>query len=547
VTTRTDPFRVERMERRCAALALLVLIACAIYTRIPPILNADGLNSDVAVVGLQARQIRAGFWQPFLPGSGYQTSTDSTWAAIVFLVFGDSSRSLYGSAVFLHLVLLTAAFFWLRGTKVNCIVALVLCLPLAMTTASANSYAIYPPREASLALGFLALATGGWALSSRALGALSGLLLGFALYADPYARLLVPMWLVQRALHWRERRLAFVGEPMSIGGSTERYATRWFGFELAAFVFALLPSVLLSLRKDASRGQASLVLSVFRHNLDLFWSTCAPWAFGSTTYHAPIGSTYVPWTAPPLFRALGFLGVIAMVTLSLYAHVCVVHDIVGALRARRLVKATTRVALVAAVGFWSTIFGFMVSPMVMDHFSMRYLALATLCLPLMWLAAFSLPSSPKKAQMVARRQGGLLLVAIVPMLSMAISGWVSHDPYTRGILPIGVEDSGDEQRLFAKLKAASVTNASADYWVSYRLTFLASGELRVVPNNEQEDRIPRDRAAWRAAQRVAYVWEEGRSRENIEKAASYAAEEGTVLEQWSAGRYRVWILERSRQ
>jgi hypothetical protein len=547
VTTRTDPLRTDRADRRFAVLALVVLWVCAIYTRMPPLLNADGLNSDVAIVGLQARQIRAGFWQPFLPGSGYQTSTDSTWAALVFLLFGDSSRSLYGSAVLLHLALLTAAFFWLRVTRTRLMVLLVLCLPLAMTTASANSYAIYPPREASLALGFIALATGEWAVSRRALGLLSGLLLGFALYADPYARLLVPMWLVQRVLHWRERRLALTGGPTNIGRTTHEYATRWFGFELAAFAFALLPSLLLVLRKDASRGQASLTLSVFRHNLDLFWSTCAPWAFGSTSYHAPIGSSYVPWAAPPCFRALGLLGVLAMVSLSIYAHICMMHDVVVALRAHRRLKTTTRVALVATVGFWSTILGFMASPMVMDHFSMRYLALATLCMPLMWLAAFSSPSSAQKAKASARRPVGLLLVAIVPMLSMAISGWVSHDPYTRGILPIRVEDSRDERSLFAKLKASSVASASADYWVSYRLTFLAGGDLRVVPNNEHEDRIAQDRARWRDAKRVAYLWDEGRSRESLEKAALYAAEEGTVLEQWSVGRYRVWVLERTRQ
>src|SRR5215510_2802496 len=53
------------------------LAVLSVLFRIPPLLNARGVNSDAAVVGLQALHILQGEWSWFLWGAPYQASFDA--------------------------------------------------------------------------------------------------------------------------------------------------------------------------------------------------------------------------------------------------------------------------------------------------------------------------------------------------------------------------------------------------------------------------------------------------------------------------------------
>src|SRR5690348_6666602 len=136
-----------------SAAALVVL---SFGARVPEMLDAAATNSDAAIVGLQARHVLHGEWTPFLWGSGYQTSADSTWAAALFRVFGPSPLVLMLSALSLHVGQTICVFCMLRR-RMSAPAALVGSLPLVFTTACVHSYALYPPREMSLFLAFAAL------------------------------------------------------------------------------------------------------------------------------------------------------------------------------------------------------------------------------------------------------------------------------------------------------------------------------------------------------------------------------------------------------
>jgi hypothetical protein len=535
------------------ALALLILAVLAVYTRFPPWLNADALNSDVAIVGLQARHVLQGEWSPFLLGSGYQTSVDSTWAALVFACFGDSARALYGSAIALHLVVVFAGYALLREAQLPRPYAAGLATLLACTTASANSYAIYPPREASIALGFVALWLGERSRKLHALGMLSGLMLGLSVFADPYARLFLPMWLMQRALLVRERPLR---------------ATL---VDFLGLLLGVLPAIALAYRPGASAGQASLSLAVVGHNLDLLRFPCGPWAFGAIAYHAPVGSTYVPWLAPLSLAWVQTAGMVCFLGLTALAAGVALARSLRALSLRNSVLPVDRTAVVMGVGFCCTVAGFLVSPMVMDHFSMRYLALATLCAPMSWLA---LPGSWRRAvpsrrpplgegasevgrgvgegtaPTSASRVGSWIfrLAFLFALFAQALGGWISHAPYTRGALPLmdPSAQGGPERELFVALSARGVTYATADYWASYRLTFLSQEKTVVVPTNPAEDRYPPFRRAFEQAARVAYVWDADRSRESREQAVVAAAGLGQIVEQFRVGTFVVFVLSRAK-
>src|SRR5205085_1096614 len=65
------------------------------------------------------------------------------------------------------------------------------------------------------------------------------------------------------------------------------------------------------------------------------------------------------------------------------------------------------------------------------------------------------------------------------------------------------------------LRERGIECAVADYWASYRLTFMYRENPVVVPTNEVEDRYKPYRDRFEAARVVAYIHDAYRSRENL--------------------------------
>ncbi|HVY46752.1 MAG TPA: hypothetical protein VHB21_12785 [Minicystis sp.] len=463
----------RREELRRAAVAYVVLVAASVAFRLPSLVDAAATNSDAAVPALQAMHALRGELSPFLWGSGYQTSADAIVAAAWFAVFGPTPLALMLSTLAGHVALTLFAFATLRrhlGTHA----AALLVLLLVFTGGPVHTYVLYPPRQASLTLAFAAL----YLLDRGARGArpaawiaAGAAVAGLAVGADPYALLFWP-GLVAFALSLGHRRAAVAGAALGA-----------------------LPYLVLRALPGATHGQTSLSLAVVAHNAALLVDSCMPWALGTTPYVARHLSDYAPWHAGYPFHAVQLAG--AALFLAAIA-------LGGALALRPTTpRPLRRLGLFGASMLPLNVAGFLMSPMVMDHFSSRY------------LVAFVLVSPFALAPVAHRLGAARAAAAIAPfVVSAAVSGWVSYAPFVHGLaIDASWGRAVEERRLAEALRARGVRYAEADYWASYRLTFLFREDPIVVPTNVAEDRYPPYRAAFEAAPRVAYVFDALRSRE----------------------------------
>jgi hypothetical protein len=480
--------------------------ALSFLTRLPALLNASGTNSDAAVVGLQARHF---FHErsPFLWGSGYQTSADSVWAAIVFKLLGPTPIALMLSALVLYVGLTIVVYCTLlrRTTPPRAFVA---TLPLVFTTACVHSYALYPPRQLALTVAFVAFfAIDKGTIASLAIG---GLLAMLAWVFDPYAMIFVPAAFVLGVSAILRERDAL--------GPRAKALVAFFGGVIAGAA-AL---VWLFTRPAAQQGVASMSAGVIKHNAKLLWHECLPWAIGTKIYKPLHVMDYVPWAMPRAYAIITWIGAAALVIALL-------------LSAR---FAFPRVRAIVAIA-WLTIAlnvgSFLVSLMVMDHFSMRYLAASILVLP------FAL------APLVDRLGAAKAAPLLAPYLFVAgAGGWLSHGDWVRGPLPQRT-DAGRgvvEARVLKALQERKIDVAIADYWAAYRLDFVWREALPVVPYHASQDRYPPYRAKYEASKRFAYIHDRDRSFENERDAIDDFGKTAKMRDRFTWEGFDVVVFER---
>ncbi len=335
----------------------------------------------------------------------------------------------------------------------------------------------------------------------------------FAVYADPYALLFLPAQALLgalAALDGKPARPAILGRLGAFSGGA---------------IAGIVPYALLRHHPLASHGQTSLSLDVVRHNLELLVDPCGPWLLSTKIYAAVHMTDYQPWQPGPAFHAFQ-LAAAGLLVVGLLSG--------GALFfARSLPWELRRLALAGAFMLPVTVGGFLVSPMVMDHFSSRYLAAILLVAP------FCL--APAAALLPARRFG----LALAPyLLSAAVSGWVSYRPFTLAVHP----NLAVDERLGVALRERGIRYAVADYWASYRLTFAWGENPIVVPTNQVEDRFTPYRLAFEAEPVVAYVHDAYRSRESLEDIERRIRRGETPYEpgydRFEIGNFTVMVLRR---
>ncbi len=498
-------------------LATLALVAVSYAFRVPPLLNARSTNSDAAVVGLQAMHMLRGEISPFLWGSGYQTSADAAWAALFFAVLGASPFVLMLSALTLHIASTWLVFSMLRR-RFDPWLALLVVMPLVVSPSSVHSYALYPPRQLSLTLAMAAF----WAIDNaaqrvrpRAAPAwlvAGGLLATLAVSADPYPMLLVPLICLHALLVTWPR----VGRGL------------WF---MAGGAAGLVPFLLVHGQPGAKSGPLGFTTTMLAHHFRLLVEECLPWALSYKVYFARNVMDYQPWDAPLWFRALGTIGALLLAALVVFGLLAPTRRV-----AQMVPLALRRLGFVGALAFPLAIGAFLVSVMVMDHFSMRYLVVLTLMTP------FAV--APAAHALGARR---FALVFVPHLVASAIAGWVGYGPFVRGAMPVvETPELRDDYALAATLRARGVRWATADYWASYRLTFLFREEIVVVPTNAGEDRYPPYRRAFEAQPVFAYVFDPGRSREDVSAAERELTSANEHVEKLPIGELLVFIVTRRR-
>lgn len=503
----------EQGTPRATAVTGVLLVLLSFGFRLPALLNARSTNSDAAVVGLQATHILRGEHSAYLWGSGYQTAADSYVAAAFFAAFGPSPLALMLSSLVLHVVA-TSFVFATVLRRVGPWLAFVLVLPLIFSPASVHTYALYPPRQLSITLALMAI----WAVDgageqiaekARLWLVSGGLLYGLALSADPYPLVLAPIvfgYVV--VVSWGAvltRSVSFVG----------------------AFIIGLLPLMKLRLSGGANDGPLGLSLGVIKHNAAILWSDGLPWALSYHVYTARDPSHYVPWEAPVFVQAIQLMGAFSVAAIVIAG--------VGAVREKTLSWPVRRAGLMGSSTWIVAIAGYLVSVMVFDHFSMRYLAVLTLVLPLAGLPA---------ARML--RVWRFAAVLAPHAISAAICGWLGYGPFVNGFRPVSeLTEIRDDYALLDSLKSRGVKYAEADYWASYRLTLLYNEEIIVVPNNAHEDRYAPYRRAFEAAPMFAYIYDRGRSREDLAATEHDLVTQNARVEKAEIGTLTVFVVTRT--
>jgi hypothetical protein len=502
-------------------ICLAVVLASAVAFRLPAIVHPAETNADAAVVGLQAMHILRGEWSWFLWGSGYQTSVDSAFAALSFGLFGPTARALLFSSLGLHLVL-TALEWSVLARRLDPVCAALAVFPLVVTSSPLQTYILYPPRQASLTIAVAAL----WAFdraadAQRARAFATGAaLLALACFADPYALVLVPP-------------IGAFGLACAIDRAKLMTSLTCVAGLVVGWVAGAFPLFLFRGSARATHGQLALDTRAVVHNARLLAEPCLPWTMGARAWSAAGPAGYTPWGGPLAARGLLLVGGAFFVAAILVGGASVLASSVS--------WPVRRLAIAGGLALPVTIAGFLVSPMVMDLFSARYLA----AIPL--LAPFAL--APLAARLGAAR---FALLVAPSAAACAIAGWVGYGPFLRA----APRDPSDEARLEEALDARGIHVAMADYWAAYRLTFLTRERLVVVPTNVAEDRYAPYRTTFEAQSSVAYVFDPERSREDASAMeASLRAREtssdsrtplafGAIDEKLQAGRFTVLLLKR---
>jgi hypothetical protein len=493
----------ERIAWRARTIPLVLLFVLSVGFRLPALVNAQGVHSDAAIVGLQAMHMLRGEWSPLLFGSGYQTSVDSAIAALFFVPAGPSPLALMLSTFAGHLLLTYLAYAMLRR-YLGPWGALVAVLPLVFTPPSVHTYVLHPPRQASLTL----VVASFWALdrASRATEkrepfafAAGAALASLACFADPYAMVFLPGLGILTIACAYER------------GAKWFALTRRVGFAALGALAGLVPLLLLWRYPGAKHGTVGLTAAVLEHNYRLLADTCLPWGLSYQAWTEQ-GGHWAPWVAPLPVHIVQVVGAILFVGALAFGAV--------AIRMRGVAWEVRRLGLVGAITCAATIGGFLASVMVMDHFSTRYLASIVLVAP------FAL------APMVALLHTRKATLLLAPYLaSAALCGWVGFAPWTSGLAIVATRDgtATDERALERMLTERGVGAAMADYWVSYRLTLLWAERIVVVPKNLVEDRYAPYLDTFARAKTVAYVFDPERSREARESIEAQLRDRGVTF------------------
>jgi hypothetical protein len=459
-------------------LLCLLLWLAAVLFRLPPLLNARGVDSDAAVVGLQARHLLHGEWSWFLWGAGYQGVGDVLLTALGFAVTGAQPLTLMIIPLLGHLLLIGFVWAVLRR-RLGIALATLAALPLVFAPAAVNGVALYPPRQWAITLVFVAcwLLDGASAARRPWLRYAAGALLGtLALYLDLFTLQFLP-GLVAFAL-----ACSLDGDPPA--------RTRWRRLGVCGLGFAAGLGLLWLVRQQpgASFPAEASPLAGFQR-LRLLLGAALPWVLSAKVFIPGTALSTVAWRPSVPVVVVQYAGAL----LFLAGLVC------GAVAVcwRGLPWPVRRLGGLGGLVATTSLVGFAVASSPQDAWSARYLA------PLIWVAPFACAPA---AYLLRPRRFALLSA---PYLAAAVvGGWLSYGPYVAGAQPVRTPRGGaaEEAQLGAALRERGVTYAAAQYWLAYRLTFLWGEQPIVVPLDPTQDRYAPYRQGFAAAPTVALIF-----------------------------------------
>ncbi len=495
-----------------------LLSIVAILLRVPPLLNAMDVNSDAAVVGLQAMHMLRGEWTWFLWGAGYQSALDSALTAAAFAVLGISPLVLMLVPLCGFLLVVWMALAVLRE-RVGLASAAACVLVLVVASPAINPVTVTPPRQWAIVLVFASV----WLLDrasasrrSSARFALGTLCAALAVFVDLFALTFVPgvvlfAWLCvvgdtdDRATRLRRARACLVGAALG-GGAV----------------------LIVRLAAQAPTGGAlSMGTYHLRQRLVLLWDTCLPFSLGYNLYDDGAEKFTRALRAAPL----------PWYVLQLLAgwSLCVGIGAGGALfSTRRLPLAVRRLGVLGAVVAATTIAGWVVSTAPVDMWTVRYLG------PIFWFAPFAL--APVAVHLRARR----FALAMAPyLIVMTIALWASYGFYVDGALPRHyAAERFDRQapQLRDFLLSRGVRYAASDYWFAYRFSFVFREDPIIAPIELSQNRYDPYMRAFRAEPLKAWIFHPAWSRTPMEPCLGVLRERNIPFSRHRVGEFTVILF-----
>lgn len=501
--------------------ALLVagaLLAGAVLFRLPALLNARDVNSDAAVVGLQAIHILRGEWSWFLWEAGYQSSLDAVLTAGAFAVFGISPLVLALVPLAAYLIALGLAFGVLRR-RIGLLAAAFGVLILVIGSPAINAITVAPPRQWSITLVFLSI----WLLDGAAESRRSSLRFAtgafcaaLAVLADLYTLLFIP-------------GLALFAVLCTSDNTRDRTTKRR---RLAAGVAgAATGAVLVVLVRLFNETPTSGVLGFgtyqLRQRLELLWQQALPFSLGYGLYqdgenHLTRGLRTAAWPWYGLQIAAGW---------SLLAGIAAG----GVLALKRAVPwPVLRLGALGAAVAVTTLAGFVASTAPSDMWTTRYLG------PLFWMAPFAL------APLAVRFGSARFAAAAVPYLIVAIIGvWHSYGFYVNGLLPrryAAEHFEQPEQQVREFLRARGIRYAAADYWLAYRFSFVFQEDPVIEAIDLSQSRHLPYQDAFRAQPVKAWVFHPNWSRTPMESCLNVLRDERVPFSRQQVGAFTVIVF-----
>jgi len=448
--------------------------------RTPVLVNASAVNSDMAVVGLQAMHILRGEWHWYLWGTGYQAPIDSLLTAFVFALVGSSPRALGLVPVLGHLVFVACVFAVLKA-KFTRWQAFLLTLPAVFTPMAVNYNLIMVQRLACTLMFGVSI----WLLDRARLARRP-----LVHYALGTWCAVVSVYFDLFGLQWLPSLLAFAFLCALDAPRPSRIAVKRCGASAAGALVGF--ATFLSLRRlgQGSSDQVGLDFKRIPVNFALLREDCLPWALGYRIFFNNGMAETAEWMTPPWFKVWQVSGAIVVALGVVFAA--------AAFLSKRIPWPVRRLGIFGVLVTASTLGAFVVSVMPNDQWGTRYLAPMILVLPL--------TLAPAVYRLRTARRAALAIA--IYTVSAAVGGWMSYGlDYRRDIwpAPTTVGQAEEEKQLAAFLRQQGILVGAAQYWLAYRLTFLFQEKHLIVPLEPLQDRYPPYRKAFDDAREVAYI------------------------------------------
>ena len=459
-------------------MPLFFLITLTILFRLPPILNANAINSDAAVVALQARHILKGEWSSSLWGIGYQSSFDALMTALGFALAGESARTVILVQTCGYLLLVFFSYQTLQR-HLGSIKAAILNLPLVFAPIALSIPLLYAGRQWCITVLFGSI----WCLQRAGTSKFPRLF-----YALGVSTALLALHLDRFALIFMPGILFLIVTSLRDGCATNRLVLQRIGACLSGGVIGLLSYYLVH-ATDEPVSQMQWGLTYLSKNLPLLWSSCLPYLLSYRVF-IPGGNLYPDlWRPPGGFLGVQLLGAVVFIALLAFGGASIVLA--------RIPWPIRRLGVVGLIICACSLGGFCLSVMPVDVWSVRYLS------PILWSAPFAIAPA---AFLLRGRSLALLLGPY--LISAAVAGWLSWGDSTKAIVPALTArgQAAEERQLGAYLRGKGIEAGAAQYWLAYRLTFLFHENPVVIPLNPGEDRYEPYRRKFAMAPIKVYIF-----------------------------------------